>query len=59
MSSAWQANNIAYDVAYASQRERLLKLVLRDWGLKLRGPRDEARPQRNAYLKQAVTTTHS
>ena len=39
-ADALETNNLAYDVAHASQRVRLLSLVLRDWGVRLRGVAD-------------------
>ena len=49
-----EANNLAYDVRHASQRTRLLELCLRDWGVKLVGPRDATRKVRAAALKAKV-----
>lgn len=48
-----EANNIAYDRAYSEQRARMRDLCIQEWSVRLRGPRDETRPKRNAYLKQS------
>ena len=50
-----ESNNLAYDVAHKAQRDRLLDLCLRDWSVRLKGPRDATRGQRLAYLKTTST----
>ena len=50
-----EANNVAYDAAYQAQRARLLDLCLRDWSVRLKGPRDASRGQRLAYLKTSTS----
>ena len=45
-----EANNIVYDGDQAEARGRLLELCLRDWGVRLRGPRSTSRRVRAKYL---------
>ena len=56
-ADAEETNNIAYDVAHQAQRARLLDLCLRDWSVRLKGPRDATRAQRIAYLKTATAAS--
>ena len=45
-----EANNVVYDGEQAETRGRLLELCLRDWGVRLRGPRATSRRVRAKYL---------
>ena len=45
-----ESNNIVYDGDQAEARGRLLELCLRDWGVRLRGPRSTSRRVRAKYL---------
>lgn len=49
-----ESDNIAYDGAQALIRERLLDLCLRDWKVRLRGPRSTSRRVRSAYLRKLL-----
>ena len=47
-----EANNVAYDGDQRATRERLLDICLRDWRVRLRGPRVTSRKVRAAYLRK-------
>jgi len=46
-----EADNIAYDGDQKDTRTRLLELCLREWGVRLRGPRATSRRVRAAYMR--------
>lgn len=49
-----EADNLAYDAVHQAKRTRLLELCLKDWSVRLRGPRDATRGQRIAYFKDPI-----